>query len=140
VAEGAKLKDRGETLKEKELDDFGHVILGGIGERLAKEIKNSGIADTRCVVLSHLQRGGDPCAYDVRIGRAFGLAAAELVMQHSYGNMVSLRDNRIISIPVSEAIRKDENNETILNLVDIESEYDTNRYIAKRRTLNAKFI
>lgn len=140
VAEGAKPTHKHELVKGKELDDFGHEALGGIGDFIAKHIKEEKIADVRAVVLSHLQRGGEPCAYDIRIGRAFGLAAAELVMKGSYGNMISLRDNRIIAIPISEAIRRDDNGNTILNLVDVAAEYDTQKYIAKRKSLYSKFI
>lgn len=140
VSEGAKLLSKHEVLKERELDDFGHATLGGIGDKIKHAIKEDGFADVRSVVLSHLQRGGAPCEYDVRIGRAYGLAAAELVMARSFGNMVSLRDNRILSVPFSEAIQRNEAGEVILNLVNVEMEYDTQRYIAKRRTLNMKFM
>jgi 6-phosphofructokinase len=72
------------------------------------------------------------------MGRAFGLAAAELVIQRKYGNMVSLRNNIISFVPFTDAIRKDNHGKTILNLVDIEMEYDTERYIAKRQSLGMK--
>jgi ATP-dependent phosphofructokinase / diphosphate-dependent phosphofructokinase len=138
VAEGAKPTHHREKLQEKDLDDFGHVRLGGIGEYLCSEIKAAGLSEARFVVLSHLQRGGAPVSYDIRMGRAFGLAAAELVMQRNYGNMVSLRDNHITFVPITEAIRRDAHGKTILNLVDVETEYDTERYIAKRRVLGLK--
>ena len=141
VAEGAKPVSRThEIVQSREKDDFGHVMLGGIGDQLKDAIKQSGISEVRSVVLSHLQRGGEPNGYDVRMGRAFGLAASELIHAGSYGNMVALRDNRIVSIPFTEAIQRNEKGEVILNLVNVEMEYDEKRYIGKRRTLNTKFI
>ncbi len=138
VAEGAKPSHHRDVTVSRELDEFGHVRLGGIGERLADDIKKAGFAEVRFVVLSHLQRGGEPSQIDVRMGRAFGLAAAELVMQRRYGNMVSLRDNVITFMPLPDVIRKDEKGQTIINTVNIEMEYDTERYIATRRTLGLK--
>ena len=140
VAEGAKFSHKREVAQGRETDEFGHVILGGIGEQLKKAIKDDGFSEVRCVVLSHLQRGGAPNEYDVRIGRAFGLAAAELIMSRAYGNMVSLRDNRIVSVPFTEAIQRNEKGDIILNLVNVEAEYDEERYIARRRSLNTKFM
>lgn len=141
VAEGAKPVSRThEIVQSREKDDFGHVMLGGIGDQLKDSIKQSGITEVRSVVLSHLQRGGEPNGYDVRMGRAFGLAASELIHAGSYGNMVALRDNRIVSIPFTEAIQRNEKGDVILNLVNVEMEYDEKRYIGKRRTLNTKFI
>ncbi|MFA6447865.1 MAG: ATP-dependent 6-phosphofructokinase [bacterium] len=138
VAEGAKPVRRHDVVLSKELDEFGHVLLGGVGENLAKEIKKAGFAEVRFVVLSHLQRGGEPSQIDVRMGRAFGLAAAELIAQRAYGLMVCLRDNVITSIPILDAIRKDENGITMTNRVDVDTEYDKERYIATRRTLGMK--
>jgi ATP-dependent phosphofructokinase / diphosphate-dependent phosphofructokinase len=138
VAEGAKPIRRHDVVLSKELDEFGHVLLGGVGENLAKEIKKAGFAEVRFVVLSHLQRGGEPSQLDIRMGRAFGLAAAELVAQRAYGLMVCLQDNTIKSIPILDAIRKDENGVTMTNRVNVETEYDKERYIATRRTLGMK--
>ncbi|MDP2931582.1 MAG: ATP-dependent 6-phosphofructokinase, partial [Chloroflexota bacterium] len=75
AAEGAKPSGGSEFTKEGGVDSFGHKMLGGIGEWLAKEIQDGTRLETRSVVLSHLQRGGAPCAYDRRMGRYFGIAA-----------------------------------------------------------------
>ena len=61
VAEGAVPRDgSGMTLQSGELDAFGHVRLGGIGDWLAKEIEQRTGAEARAVVLGHVQRGGTP--------------------------------------------------------------------------------
>ncbi len=79
------------------MDSFGHKMLGGIGEALAKEIMDATKLETRSVVLSHLQRGGAPCAYDRRMGRYFGIAAVDLIVKGDFGKMVSYRNGRITS-------------------------------------------
>ena len=64
-----------------ELDAFGHVRLGGVGDRLAEELKRLTGFDTRVTVLGHLQRGGSPTAYDRVLATRYGLLAADLRRQ-----------------------------------------------------------
>jgi phosphofructokinase-like protein len=105
VSEGADLGG-GVVLQEQKLDEFGHVRLGGIGDRVAKEIERLTGFETRCVVLGHLQRGGSPSAYDRYLGLRFGMTAVELIEQDKFGMMVSLRGNDFVSIPLKEAVAK----------------------------------
>lgn len=106
VAEGAQFKQGPMVTQEKKLDEFGHVRLGGIGERLAKEIeKNTGF-ETRVSVLGHIQRGGTPTAFDRILGTRFGVAAIELIKNNEFGKMVALSGNKIISVKIGEATKK----------------------------------
>ena len=57
-----------------ETDEFGHVRLGGIGQRLEREIEQRTGFETRAVVLGHIQRGGTPTAYDRVLATRFGVA------------------------------------------------------------------
>ena len=128
VAEGAKPAGSAEITKEEGVDSFGHRMLGGVGEFLAKEIYGTARIETRSITLSHLQRGGAPCAYDRRMGRYFGIAAVDLVVKEDFGKMVSYRNGRITAVPLKEAIGR-------LNLVDVRTQYDTERYNGRRTTL-----
>ncbi len=130
VAEGAKPVGYSEVAKEEGIDSFGHKILGGIGEFLAKWISQLTKIETRSITLSHLQRGGVPCAYDRRMGRYFGIAAVDLIVKEDFGKMVSYRNGRITAVPLREAIGK-------LNLVDVQSQYDTERYNGRRTILGS---
>ena len=57
-SEGAVPREGGSmTLVSGELDEFGHVRLGGIGDRLAQEIESRTGKEARAVVLGHIQRG-----------------------------------------------------------------------------------
>ena len=61
VSEGAVPAEGGDmTLVSGEMDAFGHVRLGGIGDRLAHEIEQRTGKEARAVVLGHIQRGGTP--------------------------------------------------------------------------------
>jgi phosphofructokinase-like protein len=129
VAEGAKPKGGAEVVKKEGTDSFGHKALGGIGEVVAREIEKGTSLETRSVVLSHLQRGGAPCAYDRRMGRYFGIAAVDLVVNQKYGNMVCFQNGKIDFIPLKNIYGK-------LNLVDVATQYDTDRYNGRRTILN----
>ena len=102
VSEGVALSEDYIT-QTTERDEFGHVRLGGIGETLAGEIKERTGIDTRHVVLGHLQRGGTPTAYDRILSTRYGLRAAEAVKSGEWGQMVALRGNEIVTVPLEEA-------------------------------------
>jgi 6-phosphofructokinase 1 len=129
VAEGAKPSGCSEFVARDEVDGFGHKALGGIAEFLATEIQKATKIDSRSVVLSHLQRGGAPCAYDRRMGRYFGIAAVDLVVKEDYGKMLSYRNGKVTAVPLKEATGP-------MNLVDVDRLYDVDRYNGRRSILN----
>jgi len=102
VSEGVTLSEDYIT-QTAERDEFGNVRLGGIGETLAKEIENRTGIETRSVVLGHLQRGGTPTAYDRILSTRYGLRAAEAVKHGEWGQMVALRGNDVVTVPLEEA-------------------------------------
>lgn len=101
VSEGAKL-DGEEVTKHEKLDEFGHVTLGGVGERLAKILEERTGIQTRHAVLGHVIRGGPPSAFDRILGHRCGTRAANLVMQNKFGVMVAIQNNQIVDVPLSE--------------------------------------
>ncbi len=129
VAEGAKPEGSSEVVAGDEVDGFGHKALGGIGEFVAKEIREGRGMDTRSIVLSHLQRGGAPSAFDRRMGRYFGIAAVDLVVERNFGKLVSLTNGKITAVPLETVMEKPRS-------VDINTEYDTDRYNGRRTILN----
>lgn len=105
AAEGALPKDASTFMtKGTELDNFGHVKLGGIGEALAKEIEKRTGFETRATVLGHIQRGGSPTAFDRVLATRFGIAAIDLVAKKDWGKMVALQGNKIVSVPLEAAV------------------------------------
>jgi len=103
VSEGAVPRDgSGMTLQSGETDAFGHVRLGGIGDRLAKEIEQRTGAESRAVVLGHVQRGGTPTAFDRWLATRFGLQAIGAVADGEFGVMVALRGKDIVRVPLIE--------------------------------------
>ncbi len=106
VAEGAQFKDKNLILQDQKLDAFGHVRLGGIGENLAKEIEKRTGYETRVSVLGHIQRGGSPTAFDRVLGTRFGVKAIELIKTKHFGKMVALSANKIIEVPLQDAVKE----------------------------------
>jgi ATP-dependent phosphofructokinase / diphosphate-dependent phosphofructokinase len=109
AAEGAQFADGmekhgGVSALQAGRDEFGHIRLGGIGSILATEIEARTGFETRSVVLGHIQRGGSPTAYDRVLATRYGLGAIDMVHRGEFGQMAALRGNKIISIPLAEAI------------------------------------
>jgi len=129
VAEGAKSVGGTEVTRKEGADAFGRKALGGIGEVLAKQIEEGAGLETRSVVLSHLQRGGAPCAYDRRMGRYFGIAAVDLIVNKQFGNMVCFNHGRISFCSLEKIYDR-------LSLVDVATQYDAERYNGRRTIFN----
>ena len=105
ASEGAVPAEGGEmTLSSGEKDAFGHVQLGGVGDRVAEELKERTGLDSRAVVLGHVQRGGTPTAYDRRLATRFGLHAAAAVADEDWGVMTALQGTSIVRVPLTDAV------------------------------------
>jgi 6-phosphofructokinase 1 len=128
VAEGARAEDGEMVTIDDRHDAFGHVRLGGIGEVLARKIAAETPYEARAVVLGHPQRGGPPSPIDRIMGMLFGARAAEAVAEEHFGMLVSARGVapacELSLVEISTVQGK-------INLVDIESYYDTERYHLK---------
>lgn len=105
VAEGAQLKNKDLITQEERLDAFGHIRLGGIGEFLAAQIEKITGFETRLSVLGHIQRGGSPTAFDRILGTRFGVKAVELIINKKFGRMAALSGNKIIDVPLGDAVK-----------------------------------
>jgi len=55
-------------------------------------------------VLGHVQRGGSPTAFDRWLATCYGAAAVRTAAAGGFGQMVALRDAKIIPVPLSEAL------------------------------------
>ena len=104
IAEGAKLKDDSPVLKTCDKDAFGHVVLGGIGQTIGKEIEERTGFETRVTVLGHIQRGGTPSAFDRVLATRFGVKAVELVLDGDFGKMAALQGNEIVGVSLKDAV------------------------------------
>jgi ATP-dependent phosphofructokinase / diphosphate-dependent phosphofructokinase len=107
VSEGWELRfesGQGQVVAAAATDAFGHPRLGGIGAVLAAEIEQRTGFETRVTALGHVQRGGSPTAHDRVLATRFGLKAADLVFDGSFGMMAALRGDEIVAVPIADAV------------------------------------
>ncbi len=104
VAEGSVPIAGTMSLTDAELDEFGHVRLGGIGTVIAREIEARTRFESRVTSLGHVLRGGTPTAFDRVIATRFGLAAIGALDDGEFGTMVALRGTDIVRVPLSDGV------------------------------------
>ncbi len=108
VSEGATFTGADEMVYEdQETDMFGHKKLGGVGDRVARALKeispnyNNGhrvnVINQR---LGYLVRCGDPDAMDSIVPMAFGNLAMDLILQGTSGRLVNIRNGRYDNVPI----------------------------------------
>ncbi|HIM85822.1 MAG TPA: ATP-dependent 6-phosphofructokinase [Acidimicrobiia bacterium] len=104
VAEGARPKPDTIPMPDEEVDRFGHVRLGGIGNLVAAEIESRTGFETRVTILGHVQRGGTPTAFDRVLASRFGVAAVDAVHDGGFGMMTALVAGDIVLVPLADAV------------------------------------
>ncbi len=80
--------------------------LGGIGEKVSRQIEQLTGKESRHVVLGHLQRGGSPTAYDRMLATRFGTFAFELMQAGTFGVMTALHPPDVVAIPIEDIVGK----------------------------------
>jgi ATP-dependent phosphofructokinase / diphosphate-dependent phosphofructokinase len=104
VSEGAK-EIGAEALYKLGKDEFKeHAVLGGIAERLARQIEEATGCEARSVVLGHLQRGGSPVAFDRLLAQRMGCAAVRYVAESTQSGMVAQVGGKIVLVPFEEVV------------------------------------
>ena len=87
-------------------DQFGHVVLGGVGDALAREIEERTGFETRVSVLGHVQRGGTPTPRDRVLATRFGLMRPTSSTSGRFGRMAALQGDAIGDVALEEATRE----------------------------------
>ncbi|MBT8396422.1 MAG: ATP-dependent 6-phosphofructokinase [Gemmatimonadetes bacterium] len=139
VSEGARPRDQEEMVFEDgERDQYGHRKLGGIGDLVAARLKelspefNEGrkvnVVNQR---LGYLVRSGDPDAMDSIVPMAFGNLALDLILDGTYGRLVSLRNGVYDSVPIEVVTGRKK-------VVDIHKFYNTERLRPRYTTFERK--
>jgi 6-phosphofructokinase 1 len=127
VSEGAMFEEGEMVFEKEERDPYGHRKLGGIGDRVSAQIHetsakyNKGrkinVINQR---LGYLVRCGNPDAIDSIAPMAFGNLALNLILNHSYGRLVSLQNGRYDDVPLDVVT-------SVKKVVDIEKYYNSDR-------------
>ena len=104
VAEGAYPIDGEESVLGDSMPGEARRV-GGVAERLARQIQEKTGKECRSLVLGHLQRGGMPTGYDRLLATRFGGAAVQAVEDAKWGHMVALHSPDIVTVPIEDALR-----------------------------------
>ena len=102
VAEGAMPKDG--TLTIEGTRDNGEGVdntkLGGIGNRVAKELEDLTGLEARNTTLGYMQRGGTPTAFDRVLSTKYGAKAMELALEGKFGVLTVIKNGNLDSEPL----------------------------------------
>ncbi len=119
VAEGAK-SITGEMHVSKVIEDSPDPIrLGGIGTKIADELEKLVGLESRATILGHIQRGGTPTAHDRILSTRYGAAAVELLMEGKFGNMVTLKGDKMSYESLEDVIGKNKGVDPNCELVNV---------------------
>ena len=103
VAEGVVFgESNGPVVQDKKTDEFGHALLGGVGNVIGKKIEELTGMETRVTNLGYVQRGGSPTAFDRVLATRFGVKAVDILVNNELGKMVCLRGDKIESVDLKE--------------------------------------
>jgi len=128
VSEGATFTGDTEMMYEDdEKDMFGHKKLGGVGDRVARALRevspkyNNGrrvnVINQR---LGYLVRSGDPDATDSVVPMAFGNLAMDLILDGVSGRLINIRNGRYDNVPIDVVTSRKK-------VVDVGKFYNTER-------------
>ncbi|MFO7811722.1 MAG: ATP-dependent 6-phosphofructokinase [Pelovirga sp.] len=128
VSEGAVLKnDREMSFESSEADQYGHRKLGGIGDRVAAQLKdlspkynNGRTINVLNQRLGYLVRCGEPDALDSMVPMAFGNLALDLVLEGTSGRLVSIHNGRYDTVPITTITGQKK-------IIDVDKYYNTER-------------
>lgn len=106
VAEGAISQQEAKMSKKEFKEARKNMPYPSISYRLADELKELTGQEIRVTIPGHYQRGGAPCPADRLLTTRLGVAAANFIRDGKFGNMVAIRDNQIVPVPLPEVAGK----------------------------------
>ena len=106
VAEGAKPKDGEIVIKNTRNNGEGvdNTKLGGIGEKVAKQLEELTGLEARCTVLGYMQRGGTPTAFDRVLSTKYGAKAMELALEGKFGVLTVIKNGRLDYVSLEDVV------------------------------------
>ena len=102
VAEGVQPEQGLLRMLPERRDDLGRPRFGGVGAAIAAELEATHGYEVRTTTLGYVQRGGTPTAFDRVLATRFGLDAALAAQQGDWGQMVALRGNDVVRVPIRD--------------------------------------
>ena len=108
VAEGAISKEDAELPKKKYKEKLTERVkkYPSVSYEIADQIQAVTGSEVRITVPGHMQRGGEPCAYDRVLSTRIGAGAAQAIMDEEYGIMIGVINGKIKRVPLAECAGK----------------------------------
>ena len=108
VAEGAISKEDAELPKKKYKEKLAERAkkYPSVSYEIADQIQQVTGSEVRITVPGHMQRGGEPCAYDRVLSTRIGAGAAQAIMDEEYGVMIGVINGKIKRVPLAECAGK----------------------------------
>jgi len=138
VSEGAMFQGGEMVFKDQEKDAYGHKKLGGIGELIAKKLKelspkyNQGKPiNVISQKLGYLVRCGDPDAIDSIAPIAYGNIALDLILKGVHGRLVNLENGKYGDCPLDVVT-------SYKKVVNVDEYYNTKRLRPKYKSFESK--
>ena len=112
VAEGAMPK--GGTITVENIRNNGEGVdntkLGGIGDRVARQLEEITGLEARNTTLGYMQRGGTPTAFDRVLSTKYGAKAMELALEEKFGVLTVIKNGKLDYVSLEDVVG---NNKTI---------------------------
>ena len=78
--------------------------------------------EVKVTVLGHIQRGGSPSCYDRVLASRLGVGAIDALLNGEKNVMIGIANNKVVSVPFSEAIKGENNIDVdLIRVADITS-------------------
>lgn len=95
VAEGILTLEESKLSKKQFKEKRAKEEISDSAQNLEKQLQNEIDAEVRRSVIGHIQRGGNPSAYDRVLASRLGAEAAQLISKKQFGYMMALKDGKI---------------------------------------------
>ena len=106
VAEGARPKNGEMEIQGVRHNGSGvdNTKLGGIGEKVARQLEELTGLEARCTVLGYMQRGGTPTAFDRVLSTKYGTKAMELALEGKFQVLAVIKNGKLDSVPLEDVV------------------------------------
>ena len=106
VAEGAMPKGGTITVANVRNNGIGvdNTKLGGVGERVARELQELTGLEARNTTLGYMQRGGTPTAFDRVLSTKYGAKAMELALEGKFGVLTVIKNGKLDYVSLEDVV------------------------------------
>jgi len=78
--------------------------LGGVGERVAKQLEALTGLEARNTTLGYMQRGGTPTAFDRVLSTKYGSKAMELALEEKFGVLTVIKNGKLDYVSLEDVV------------------------------------